>query len=620
MNDDAERGLPNQRISETPGDEPGRAMESDYAREALRVAGVTLFVQDTDHRFVWVQGQARGAEPAAWVGRVDEDLLPSTVAARSRAEKNLSLSTGETRHWTHEVETDGEFRTVQSRFAPLKGPNGDIVGIIGAVLDITEERRIEDALRVSEQLLRRVLDSLYAFVAVLDTEGRLLEVNRAPLEASNLSRETVIGHFFWEAGWWTSSDEQGRLKQAVRRAAAGETVRHDLDIHVHGADDATMDFQIAPLRDSRGEVVLLVCSGVDVTARKRAERDLQQALLRTEIALRAGQTGVWELELDSRRRTWDARMRELWGFGPDDALEEADVRGVVLPPDRHKLTEAVHLATLAGGTGELDVEFRIAPRGGGGERWIAVRGQLYRQPGRPARMIGTARDITDVKDHDAHIHFLMREVVHRSKNLLAVIQAMARQTAATGGTAREFEERFTARLQALAGSHDLLVRDDWRGASARELVRSQLGHYADLIGSRISVEGPDVVLKPEAAQNIGLALHELSTNAAKYGALANEDGRIEISWMVDSGGEGARFSLAWTERGGPPVEPPTREGFGHRVMKRIAAHALEGDVSLQFPAEGLEWRLSIPATYIIGRERKGPMDPREMAAGAIRGG
>ena len=619
MTEDAERGTIGGPTDPRNGHDPA-APEASYAREALRVAGVTLFVQDRDLRFVWVEGQARNQDPAGWIGRMDDDFMSPALATRSRAEKTLALTSGETRHWTHEIETDGEFRSVQSRFAPLEGPTGDIVGIIGAVLDLTEERRIEDALRVSEQLLRRVLDSLYAFVAVLDTEGRLLEVNRAPLEAVHLSRETVIGRYFWESDWWTSPAEQVRLREAVRRGAAGETLRHDVDIHLPGTDDATMDFQLAPLRDSRGQVVLLVCSGVDVTARKRAERDLQQALLRTEIALRAGQTGVWELELDSRRRTWDARMRELWGFSADEVVDEPAVRGAIVPVDRHKLSEAVQLATTTGGTGELDVEFRIVPRGGG-ERWIAVRGQLYREPGRPARMIGTARDITDLKEHDAHIHFLMREVVHRSKNLLAVIQAMARQTAATGGTAREFEERFTARLQALAGSHDLLVRDDWRGASTRELVRSQLGHYADLIGTRISVEGPEVVLKPEAAQNIGLALHELSTNAAKYGALTNDEGKISISWAVERGDDDEnRFSLSWTESGGPPVEPPTREGFGHRVMKRIAAHALEGEVSLQFPPEGLEWRLSIPATYLIGRDRKGPLDPREMAAGAIRGG
>eukprot|EP01037_Dinobryon_pediforme_P043164 gene43164-54005_t len=143
MTDEAERGTIGGPTAPRNVHDPA-APEASYAREALRVAGVTLFVQDRDLRFVWVEGQARNQDPAGWIGRMDDDFMSPALATRSRAEKTLALTSGETRHWTHEIETDGEFRSVQSRFAPLEGPAGDIVGIIGAVLDLTEERRIED--------------------------------------------------------------------------------------------------------------------------------------------------------------------------------------------------------------------------------------------------------------------------------------------------------------------------------------------------------------------------------------------------------------------------------------------------------------------------------------------
>jgi two-component sensor histidine kinase len=216
-------------------------------------------------------------------------------------------------------------------------------------------------------------------------------------------------------------------------------------------------------------------------------------------------------------------------------------------------------------------------------------------------MVGTARNVTERKQREAHVRFLMREIAHRSKNLLAVIQAMARQTAVTAGSAHDFEQIFSARLQALAASHDILMDEDWHGASIEELVRTQVGHYVDLIGTRIDLAGPDMMLKPEAAQNLGLALHELSTNAAKYGGLSDEDGRVEIRWdLADD-----RFRISWQEIGGPTVSAPSREGFGHKVVTRIVTLALEGKVELKFEPSGLVWTLDIPDKHILTRGNSG---------------
>ena len=217
-----------------------------------------------------------------------------------------------------------------------------------------------------------------------------------------------------------------------------------------------------------------------------------------------------------------------------------------------------------------------------------------------AELIGTARDVTSRKQRETHMHLLMREVTHRSKNLLAIIQAMARQTVKDSITASEFEQRFSARLRGLAASHDLLAARDWHGAAVGELVRWQLGPALDTAGARISIAGPDLYLNPEAAQNIGLAFNELASNASRFGALSDLSGRVAILWSIDpEGGEARRFHISWDESGGPEVSEPRRTGFGHKVVERLAARALDGEVSLTFPPSGLRWSLHIPASFIL---------------------
>jgi two-component sensor histidine kinase len=194
----------------------------------------------------------------------------------------------------------------------------------------------------------------------------------------------------------------------------------------------------------------------------------------------------------------------------------------------------------------------------------------------------------------------MRELTHRSKNLLAVIQAMARQSKVGSSTVDEFEARFSARLQALAASHDLLVKRDWHGVAVDDLVKSQLGHYLDEHTSQIVVDGPPIVVSPEAAQNIGLAIHELSTNAAKYGALSIPNGRILVRWELAALSDGGMpLRVTWTESGGPPVEAPARTGFGRAVIEQIAPRALQGEARLEFTPQGVHWTLEIPSMNIL---------------------
>ena len=214
------------------------------------------------------------------------------------------------------------------------------------------------------------------------------------------------------------------------------------------------------------------------------------------------------------------------------------------------------------------------------------------------RLIVFNRDITERKAYEAHLHLLMREVNHRAKNLLAVVQAVVRQTAGEKDP-KLFERRLSERIAALAASHDLLVKNEWRGVDTGKLVETQLAHFKDLIGTRVILGGPPALLKPEAAQALGMALHELATNAGKYGALSCREGSVRVEWEIAANGKGPIFKIRWIERNGPPPQEPRRQGFGQKVMVQMAEYALEAKVSLTYPSSGLVWELATPAARAI---------------------
>ena len=208
-------------------------------------------------------------------------------------------------------------------------------------------------------------------------------------------------------------------------------------------------------------------------------------------------------------------------------------------------------------------------------------------------------DVTERKEGEAHLRLLLRELTHRSKNLLAVIQAMARQTANHAGSTDAFLAQFGSRLQALAASHDLLVRESWYGASLDELIRSQLSNYLDGAAVQVTIEGPAIALKPEAAQNLGLALHELAINAAKFGALSVPTGRVSITWIRRESAVDHALELDWREQLGPKVKARRKKGFGTMVIERNLARALDAEVNMDFDPDGLHCHIVIPASQIL---------------------
>ena len=239
---------------------------------------------------------------------------------------------------------------------------------------------------------------------------------------------------------------------------------------------------------------------------------------------------------------------------------------------------------------EFPIEASISRLHAGGERLFTV----------------IMRDVTERKRHEEHAQLLMREVNHRAKNMLAVVQSIARQTAAT--KAEDFIARFGERIQALSASQDLLVQNEWKGVDIAALVQSQLAHFQELIGTRIALKGPSLLISAAAAQTIGMALHELCTNASKFGALSNADGRLEVSWsLVCAGKEEEAFEISWREEGGPAVRAPAKHGFGTIVIQRLAKESLEAEIDLDFAASGLFWRLHCPVKEVVGGRRSLPV-------------
>jgi two-component sensor histidine kinase len=241
-------------------------------------------------------------------------------------------------------------------------------------------------------------------------------------------------------------------------------------------------------------------------------------------------------------------------------------------------------------------EFRLR-RGDGETCWVETFGLTYFEGDTPERqairVVGTIADITERKKREQKEHLLMGEVNHRAKNMLGVVHAIAQQTIASNP---EDFERFSERIQALSANQELLIRSDWNGIEIEELVRTQLAPFAGLIGPRIAVHGSRLLLTPASAQAIGLALHELATNAGKYGALSTDTGCVGIGWA-----DGDTFTMSWTERDGPPVSAPQRRGFGSVVMKEMAERSLDGKVDLDYASSGVTWRLTCPAGNALER-------------------
>jgi PAS domain S-box-containing protein len=326
------------------------------------------------------------------------------------------------------------------------------------------------------------------------------------------------------------------------------------------------------------------------------EREQTESRERLHFALDAAQVGWWQYDPRRRVASGDALFKQIFDVTADEIPIE-EIKKLVHPGDAERFWVDREATLDPAGPRSSAHEYRVQRRDGE-VRWVEVRWfAFFEGTGRERRaasVVGTVHDITERKECQEQEHLMMREVYHRAKNLLSVVDAIARQTA-TKDHPEDFIRRFSERLQALSVNQDLLIRDEWLGIDIEDLVNGQLAPLADLTGPRIVAHGPKLRLNASSAQAVGLALYELATNATKYGALSTDTGRVYINWGADD----ITFTMSWTEREGPQVSPPQRRGFGTIVMKEMAERSLDGKVELEYAPSGVTWSLTCPAVNAL---------------------
>lgn len=316
-----------------------------------------------------------------------------------------------------------------------------------------------------------------------------------------------------------------------------------------------------------------------------------------EAAIEAAQLGVWTLDHTTSTLFTSDRCRKDHGWLSPEPFTRADMLALVHPDDMPMRTRKVN-ESLANRT-DLDVEYRII-RPDGDVVWMLVRGKSEFAPdGRPLRSMGVSLDITERKRAEQRQNVLIAELNHRVKNTLASVQSIALQTSMVAQDPREFFLAFDGRVRALVQAHDLLTANTWQGASLQDIVSRTLAPYAARNGTGHSLEisGPPIRFGSEAAVTLHMAMHELATNAAKFGALSAPGGSVSVVWTVDRATDPETVEIVWREQGGPPVTPPTRRGFGSNLLQTGLARELGGAVTLAFEPGGLrcEMRFAMSA-------------------------
>ena len=319
----------------------------------------------------------------------------------------------------------------------------------------------------------------------------------------------------------------------------------------------------------------------ELTQRRRAEE-------RLKFALDSGRMGSWDLDVATKTYEASDLCKLNYGRRPDEVFTFADLIETIHPEDRPRVLAAIESAIRDGAN--YDIEYRVV-HPTGELRWLHARGRAATSAdnGGVRRLAGVSLDITERKRAEERQKLLVNELNHRVKNSLATVQSIAAQTLRSVAAPEFFRDAFETRLIALSHTHDLLTRESWAGASLREVFDLELHAMAgeDRVGFTYA---GDVRLNPKAAVALGMGIHELTTNASKYGALSTPNGHVAVDWAIEDG----VLRLTWTESGGPPVTPPARRGFGVRLLERGLAAELSGGVELTYDAAGLVCQMALP--------------------------
>jgi PAS domain S-box-containing protein len=523
----------------------------------------------------WNSGAERlyGFSQGEAVGRSSHSLLQTKFPVEFSALRSLLR---DERYWSGELRhtcKDGHEVIVDSRMQLL----GDDI-VLEANRDIT-----------AAETFKAVFNQSGLFAGIMDLRGTLLEANNLSLEWCGYTKEQVLGRPFWDTLWWRGSEEiKSRIRFATEQAVSGEIFREELRYWLADGSERVVDFAVHPIRDRTGVVTFLNPTGIDITERKRIEIALNEGELGLRMLasiVESSDDAIVSKNLDGIITSWNRGAEQIFGYSAKEAIGRPIT--IVIPQDR--LDEEREILTRIRRGERLDHFETVRQRKNGSLITVSLTvSPLKDADGHIVGASKIARDITEQRRNQEQIATLAREAEHRSKNVLATVQAAVNLS--RSDTPEGLKRAIEGRIRALANVHSLFVESRWIGAGLSTIVAGELAPYSAGDEGRVRISGPPVLLEPNAAQAIAMTLRELATNAAKYGALSVANGRVVLEW---SQGPARQLNLRWSETGGPAVQTPTRMGFGRRIIEQMIAQ-LKGKANLDWRSEGLVCEITLP--------------------------
>lgn len=511
--------------------------------------------------------------------------------------KNGKVADFEVEHDFHDI--GRRFMLLNARKLSQNESRADLVLL--AIEDVTERRKGEIAVHASEQRLKDLIEALPGAVYTTDAAGLLTSYN--PAAAEIWGRQPELGKEEFCGSWRMYRPDGTPL--AHDECPMAITLREGRQIigeeaMVERPDGVLVPLLVypTPLFDASGALAGGVNMMVDITERKRAEELAE----RLSSIVESSDDAIISKTLDGIITSWNKGAERLFGYTAKEIVGKSIL--TLIPPDRHD-EETDILDRIRKGE-HIEHFETVRLRKDGSQVWVSLTISPLKDAG--GKVIGAskiARDMTARRHADEHRKILIGELNHRVKNTIAVIQSIASQTLGHASTMKEARDSFSSRLINLAKAHDVLTRESWKSANLAEIVGDTVNPHSGG-KNRFLIEGPDVQLAPSAALAIAMALHELSTNAAKYGALSSEAGQVDIVWSLYGSNDDRRLTLRWSESGGPPVSAPKRKGFGSRLIERALAAELGGEVRVQYEPSGLVCTIDAPVP--VGQELGEPSD------------
>src|SRR4051812_5353253 len=566
------------------------ALRASEARFRAVLTGSPVFVYDMgpDLRYRWVCNPPPPLAPEDWVGKRDDETAPPEHAGPRMALKRSVIESG--RNARAEVTHDrggGDVRTYDLSLEAVRDSTGRVVGLRGAAVDITERKAADAARAASEERLRLAVETTGLGIFDVDPvtgERRWSDEYKAIL---GLPPDTPPDPEVHAAA--IHPEDRGWVNERYWGVYRGENGgRYDAEYRILRADDGAERWvhNTGLVRfDAAGRAVRAVGTLIDVTERKQAEAAMRENEARYRTVFEQAAVGIKQMALaDGRILAANGALCRMLGYTAEKLVGLRTVD--IIHPEDLAVEQAQLARLLAGEIASYAIEKRYL-RKGGAPVWVRVTTSIPRTAAARERYrISVVEDVTARKQAEEHQRLLLGELSHRVKNMLAVVRGIALHSLGSGRPLGEAREILEQRLTALATAHGLLTATDWRGASLRDLVAAEIAPYE----GRVAVEGSEVMLPPNVALSLALVLHELATNALKYGALSAPGGRVRVRWSR----QGGKLRLAWREEGGPAVVPPTRRGFGSMLIERSVAHNLGGTARLDFRPEGLAYEVELP--------------------------